>query len=223
MASYGVLAFISIHLSTLAAIICYSLTLWLEFEDSTATICHVWNLLPSFSSTIGNYTPQRYIWRSSTGVTCVLRILPIYLFNTNLVRYKKDTILRKILTFLRLAELLGLYMLTVFSSTEIFPAHAFGFCMFFLCALVNTCIVSRLMSAGVTGSGKSNNAVAWYPLIYILTFLGCFVTYLIHDNLCWPGVYTIFGVLEVIMILSNIMFWYHCDVIEWKSYTISIE
>ena len=111
----------------------------------------------------------------------------------------------------------------MFASTEIFPVHAFGFCVYFLFSTLNIAIVSRLMSSGVTGSGKLNSDTDRYPAVYVLTFVGCFISYMVHNNYCLPGVYTIFGGLELVMIFSNIMFCYHCDCLEWTSYTISIE
>ena len=111
----------------------------------------------------------------------------------------------------------------MFASTEIFPAHAFGFCLFFLFSMLNITIISRLMGSGVTGSGKLNTNLAWYPAIYLLTFVGCFIAYIVHNKYCLSGVYSVFGALEVIMISSNIMFWHYSDGMEWSSYTISIE
>ena len=111
----------------------------------------------------------------------------------------------------------------MFASTEVFPAHAFGFCLYFLFSMLNITIVSRLMSNGVTGSGKLNINVSWYPAIYLLTFVGCLISYIVHGKYCLWGVYSVFGGLELVMIFSNIMFWYHCDCLEWQSYTISIE
>ena len=58
-ASFMPFSFTSVHLPSIAAILCYGITMWKEFEDSVYTHCNVWNILPSFSSTIGNYTPQR--------------------------------------------------------------------------------------------------------------------------------------------------------------------
>jgi len=213
----------SVHLASLAAIICYGITMWYEFEDSVHTQCHVWNLLPSFSSTIGNYTPQRYIWRFLVGVSCVLRLFSVAIFSQNLKRSNRKGAIVQILTSMRVAELMGLFLLTMFASTEIFPAHAFGFCLFFLFSMLNITIISRLMGSGVTGSGKLNTNLAWYPAIYLLTFVGCFIAYIVHNKYCLSGVYSVFGALEVIMISSNIMFWHYSDGVEWSSYTISIE
>ena len=59
--SLFILSSFSIHISSLAALLCYGITIIKEYEDATNTHCNVWNILPSFSSTIGNYTPQRYV------------------------------------------------------------------------------------------------------------------------------------------------------------------
>ena len=117
----------------------------------------------------------------------------------------------------------GLFQLTMFASTEVFFLHATGFCAFFLCSVVTITIISRLMGNGLTGSGTINSNVKFYPLLYCITFLACFLSYLIHNKYCFTGMYTIFGAFEVIMIATNIMFWHHCDVMEWKSYKICIE
>jgi len=208
-----------------ACLLCYGLTMWWEFADSTGTMCHVANFLPSFSSTIGNYTPQRYIWRLICGMSCTGRIFSVKLLHHHFRKVGYNPILNNIIAAMRLLEILGLFFLTIFASTEIFPLHATGFCLFFLFSCINVAIVSRILQSrrGLTPSGKPNNNVWWIPLLYYATFIGCFISYIVHNKLCWTGVYTIFGGLEVVMIACNFEFWYTCDVREWSAYTISIE
>lgn len=221
--SLFILSSFSIHISSLAALLCYGITIIKEYEDATNTHCNVWNILPSFSSTIGNYTPQRYIWRLLVGLSCVMRLFSVWIFAQNLKRFKKRSAIINILTLMRVTEFAGLFLLTMFASTEIFEVHAFGFCIFFIFSTVNIFIVSRLMKHGITGSGEVNSRASLYPTIYFFTFTGCLISYILHDYYCWPGVYSVFGLLELLMIFVNIMFWFHNDCLNWRFYTISIE
>lgn len=53
-------------------IACVILAFIFHYEGSTRTHCNVPNYLPSISAAIGDYTPERYIWR----ICICLHILP---------------------------------------------------------------------------------------------------------------------------------------------------
>ena len=114
-------------------------------------------------------------------------------------------------------------MLTMVGSTEVFAIHAVGFSVFYICSIFNLISTSKLKFEGITGTGTRSSSVVVFPATYLLIFIGCFISYNVHNEYCTKGAYTIFGALELAMIFTNIIFWFDYDGLQWKGYTLSIE
>merc|ERR1719431_830225 len=59
---------------------CILLSMKNNWDQSTATHCHVPNYLPSISAAIGGYSPQKYIWRIAIAAQSSPRILFAYIY-----------------------------------------------------------------------------------------------------------------------------------------------
>lgn len=52
---------------------CVVYSLVYDFHSSTATTCGAYNILPSISSAIGGYSPQREVWKAAISLTFIPR------------------------------------------------------------------------------------------------------------------------------------------------------
>ena len=98
----------------------------LVFTNRVCFILQVYNFLPSISSAIGGFTPQRYVWRICIALHTGLRFLLVgcyyqWLSGVNMglhkVRYQQ---LVKVAILCHIIENLALVTLTCVSSTENF-------------------------------------------------------------------------------------------------------
>ena len=106
---------------------------------------------------------------------------------------------------------------------EITNPHALGFVIFANSSTVNIFWITRQLAVGKCGSGSINCSVWWVPFVYLFSFAGCFISYYVHRIYCISGAYTVFGGMELLLIATNMIFWYETDYKEWKCYKLSIE
>ena len=67
------------------------LSIVLHFEDSTWSHCRVFNFLPSVSASIGNNTPERYIWRHAVVVVGACLFVNALIWYNSFKRYVEPT------------------------------------------------------------------------------------------------------------------------------------
>jgi hypothetical protein len=188
-----------------------SLTLiisWFDhFNSVVATDCpNVIDFVPSISACIGDFAPQRYIWRLAVAFFVPLRILDGFMihykfkneiscypsknFNiANLFNVNVQSLL-KFKLFCHCLEYLSLYLLTYVSSSDYLLFHILGFSCFIVFSLLySTCTiyVSAILKR------HSNSFLlfySWKKKFYFLNVcfaVGAVIAWTISKNVCVSG------------------------------------
>lgn len=113
------LGLFTVSLPLFAFITCVLITLYKDFENANNTHCKVPNIFPSISASIGNYEPQRTIWRTAIYSHAPLRFFIIYLrwdYYREIISHSCIFIV-KLAVFLNIIENLSLIGLTHWTST----------------------------------------------------------------------------------------------------------
>lgn len=101
-------------------IFCILWSILYNFEDSTSTHCHVFNFLPSISSAIGSYSPQKYVWNTAVTLALLPRLCVVIMYQklyTELLIPKASSI-KHFAGFLNTTEIFMLVGLSYWSSQE---------------------------------------------------------------------------------------------------------
>ncbi|XP_076070064.1 acyltransferase PGAP2-like isoform X2 [Mytilus galloprovincialis] len=233
------LAKIMLFLPFFGAAFCIIWSIIFDFESSTSTHCRfrskVKNYLPSISSAIGGYTPQRYVWRICIALHCSPRFFitaGYYTFNTQFnvgIRNNIYKFLAGLCAILNSIEILALVVLTNISSIENFSIHENSFITFMVtseCYMLCSCIVFKW---GRTSNGRQmtpkEKKSFHYKIALFLFNISCFFIaiylYLRHNSYCEAGVYSQFAFMEYLVVLSNIAYhWTMC--LDFDDYVLGL-
>ncbi|KAG0703003.1 Post-GPI attachment to proteins factor 2 [Chionoecetes opilio] len=135
------MAVVTVCLPLGAFLTCIYLSLRHNFDLSTATHCGVPNYLPSISSAIGEFVPQRYIWRFAIAIHSAPRFLMASMYYNFMNRNAA-----KVLCCLNVVENVGLISLSFVSSKENYDIHKVSFITFMVCSelyMVLTCLLLK--------------------------------------------------------------------------------
>lgn len=181
------------------------------------------NLLPSISAAIGNFSPQKYVWRTGIGIHSAPRFIYAVMYRSlhRTVLPAKYRLLADVAFVLEFVEDTSLLGLTMVSSSENYPVHEKCFITFlltsiaymFLCAFVlprlqhqNTVHLHHLHLKR-TGQARRSLLVkrraCWTTLICAII---CALTFHRHNAYCEPYMYTVFALAEYLIVLSNMAF-----------------
>lgn len=192
------------------------------------------NYVPSISATTGDHAPQRYFWRIGVCLNVVERLWAELLVHLATKQrgaraghgswYARLNTLKTVLFYVEQA---GLILLTYVSSRDHFPTHAVGFSTYGICQSLYIYLSLALFS-WTRLSGESSVAehkyhgrkVALAVVNQVCLFLGIYL-YLRHEAYCEPGVYSLFGLTEYILVFSNIAFHYFAES-HLEDYTLTI-
>ncbi|XP_055333657.1 post-GPI attachment to proteins factor 2-like [Paramacrobiotus metropolitanus] len=211
-------AVITLSLPLLSLVACVFLSLYYDFERSVATHCNVANYLPSLSSSIGGFTPQRYIWRTGIAIHSAPRLFVAFLYlnfyrTSSAISHNRLLLRLAYLNFaLNLLENAALVILTYVSSTENYKIHEAMFVCFVafsVCYMIDTLFLfwrlCREYSAD-TDLKKSLRYKFVFFVVNVSVFLISLYFFFRHNWYCEPGVYTMFAICEYLVVLSNIAF-----------------
>ncbi|XP_022103096.1 post-GPI attachment to proteins factor 2-like [Acanthaster planci] len=212
--SLRTLALVTSSCPLIGFVLCVLISIWKDFYGVNHTHCNVYNFLPSISASIGNFTPQRYIWRIAVALHVTPRILFAVLWYTwhrqDLHNWSSNpsyrTLCRVNLGFC-LMELSCLVGLTYVSSNDDYSIHEKCFIFFVIFAvlhMISTCCLCH----------KRKAPMHQYSYQYKLYLFGTFVASIIsfsylfdrHNRYCEPYVYSVFAFFEYLCVVSNIAF-----------------
>lgn len=172
------------------------------------------NFAPSISSAIGS-VPQKYIWQTCIALHSMPRFLFAWMTSNYLLKrtapVPQHRLLVRLCCLSECLENLGLLLLTVISSQEIFSLHKVGFATFLFFSFLHMCLFLYLLKyCGF----KSQNQYERRSLQYKTTlcklsflFIGlAMYFYYRHNNHCEPYVYSFFCICEYFVVLLNMGF-----------------
>lgn len=111
---------ITVALPLFAFFFCIVYSVIFHFERATYTHCEVFNLLPSISAAIGNFTPQRHVWQLAILLHAIPRfsIAFVYLQHHQNVLYQHDQWMGVVACLLNVIENIALIILSFWTSTH---------------------------------------------------------------------------------------------------------
>uniref|UniRef100_A0A914HWV8 Post-GPI attachment to proteins factor 2 n=1 Tax=Globodera rostochiensis TaxID=31243 RepID=A0A914HWV8_GLORO len=202
-----------------AFLLCLFLSIILHYEQAVWTHCEVTNWLPSLSSAVSSFAPERYIWRLFIGFHGTPRLVLAFAFKNFLITsslwpspfrpwYRWAS---QFSCALNLCEILSLVLLSSISSTEDHFLHALSFCGFALFAHFYMFISIWLFDfSGRRRSSKLGELSFQYKVLCcvgsVLSLVFALYFYYRHNRYCESGVYTLFALSEYSLILFNILF-----------------
>ncbi|KAM7351004.1 post-GPI attachment to proteins factor 2-like [Cochliomyia hominivorax] len=185
-------------------------TLLFDFERATYTHCDVRNFLPSISAAIGNYEPQKTIWRLAIILHLPIRLAVAHIY----AKYYRDHIRKNRRWFancaviLNVVENFALLSLSLWTSSDDYEMHRNSFVTFIACSELYMLITYFLHKNGrklqlTELEEKSVNFKFYLFVTNLVAFAMAGYFFLRHNSKCEPGVYTFFALFEYIVVFSN--------------------
>lgn len=208
------LCFSAVSIPLFAFITCVLITMYKDFESANNTHCKVPNIFPSISASIGNYEPQTTIWKTAIYFHAPIRFFIIRLH----WKYYKTTIqencliIVKLAVFLNVMENITLLGLTYWNSSKNYKYHELCFKTFIGTSLIYMLLTCILLTKyrrrpNITYREKYSVKVKWRAFITNATsFALAAYFFLRHNSSCEPYIYSMFGLSEYVVVISNVVF-----------------
>ncbi|XP_050417059.1 post-GPI attachment to proteins factor 2 [Patella vulgata] len=207
-----------------------------NFEASTRSHCQAYNFLPSVSAAIGDFAPQKYVWRICIALHCGPRFILAVLYygyhtSINTGRYYEVyKTLAATCTLLFSVEICSLVGLSYVSSSDNFNIHKLCFCIFMFCVECYMILTCYLMYKVRTSNGRKLTSIEKQSLGYkkklcvinIGSFLLALYFYYSHTYYCGDRTYSYFALCEYIVIFSNIGF-HTTAMLDFKSMALVVQ
>ncbi|KAL7742427.1 hypothetical protein ACLKA6_019058 [Drosophila palustris] len=207
------LAAIAVSLPLGAFFFCVVWSLQFDFVRSTFTHCDVANYLPSVSAAIGNYEPQKTVWRLAIILHMPFRLAVAKMY----MEYYREHIRRNRRMFgilactLNVIEDFALFSLSLWTSADNYEIHRNSFVVFIACSELYM-LISYLLNRNarkivlLPHEEKSLKFKRNLFLINIVSFGLAGYCFVRHNARCETGVYTFFALFEYIVVLTNMGF-----------------
>ncbi|CAG7822698.1 unnamed protein product [Allacma fusca] len=188
-----------------------------NYRSATLVYCHenqVFNYLPSLSAAIGDFSFSKKVWIISVTLHAPPRFLYAYMYQKYLttVIYKRYSVWVGVAFFLNLVENIGLLGLSFISSKASLPLHAMNFTIFIISSelyMLTMCILLyRCRNIPCVSSRELKSHRIKLRLFVIILSCSVVLPYVYHRHnaYCEEGVYTIFALLEYIVVICNMGF-----------------
>ncbi|XP_060565669.1 post-GPI attachment to proteins factor 2-like [Ruditapes philippinarum] len=231
--TFARLGYITTSLPALATTFAVAYSVMFDFHGSTATHCHVPNILPSISAAIGR-TPQQYIWRIFISLHAAPRFLcamSYYGWHKQVhVGAKQSTyiFLVKTAILLHIIENMMLVFLTCISSSDNRGIHENSFIVFIITSWMYMLLTIGLCKWSRKYSGKSNktyNDSYKYKKLFAFCNISAFslavYLYFRHNWYCEPYIYSWFALCEYVTIFTNILF-HGTAIMDFREYSAAV-
>ncbi|XP_012559319.1 post-GPI attachment to proteins factor 2 isoform X1 [Hydra vulgaris] len=209
------IVYLSILFPLLSIFSCVVMSMWLHWDDVTATHCKVVNYFPSISAAVDK-SPEKYIWRIAIGLHSFQRYLIAFAY----YHFYQDSLLvaasffRSLVKFavaVNLLEITSLILLTYVSSTDNYEFHKWSFIGFILFSFMFMVTTSYLfLKLGRIKQSKKNYFSLRQKMIFLtLKLMFFFLTmyfFVRHNKNCEPGIYSLFALCEYAVVTLNILF-----------------
>lgn len=118
--SFEKFAIVTVGFPLFAFIFCVIYSVLFHFETATYTHCQVFNLLPSISAAIGNFSPQRQVWQIAIALHAIprLSIAFVYLQHNRNVLYHRDQWMGPVAYAFNIVENISLIILSFWTSSQ---------------------------------------------------------------------------------------------------------
>ncbi|CAG9819889.1 unnamed protein product [Phaedon cochleariae] len=191
-----------------AFIFCVTYSVLFNFESATYTHCDVYNMLPSISAAIGNFSPQKQIWQVAIAIHAIPRFyvaFEYWNYHYSVLR-SQDLWIARLAFPLNILENVALIVLSFFTSSKSYAVHEKAFITFIVGSeiyMILTCILQSRFKKQSRISLKWKKRFLFINVVCIITAVYFFMR---HNSFCEPYVYTLFALSEYIVVLSNMAF-----------------
>lgn len=207
------IAWVTVGLPFVAFIFCVFYSVLYNFESATSSHCHVYNVLPSISSAIGNFSPQREIWQFAVA----LHALPRFCVAAAYLQYHKEVLypwalsMSVVACLFNIIENFALIILSFWTSSDNYPIHKVSFITFIVASelymllawLLNKRCRRHQRNIAETKSLKWKKRLVLFNISCIVTATYFFIR---HNMWCENYVYSLFAFFEYMVVLSNMAF-----------------
>lgn len=207
----------------------YLIPLLYDFQAVTRTHCRgTKNVLPSVSAAIGYSEQTSFLWFVCIALHTPFRFKLAKLLNgvykkilaqvydadfllglslQELRQFKKVERMTKVSYWLNAFEVTGLLVLSIYTSSSNYEMHRNGFLMYLIGSAgftICTCTIEKdLRKKNMFNSYKIR---LYIGIIYFISLFASLIFYNWHNMYCSDYIYSLFGLFEVILIMSNIIF-----------------
>jgi len=209
------LALITVSLPCFAFVFCIVYSFFHHYDLVTRTHCNVWNAAPSISASIGNFAPQKYVWKVCIALHSAPRLLICQMYHTYMQRVlRRVNFVQQMVLFtcvLNVAEVFSLLLLSVVPSVEDFTLHklCFGSFLFFSAFFIASSFYLFSCQRVLPGSHLDRQSLHYKKVLLVTNFTAILVSmycYWRHNTYCEPGMYSIFSLFEYTVVLSNMAY-----------------